>query len=155
MSSEEQKGEREVEVARDFIRLTHLPIDTNSLVKCIPPYPDLKATLENGSVIFLELAELCDSNLASSFARPKPDSNGVQYIRTSDPTETILANKLIKCYPVDAPIYLLCYTDGRIGTPMNVTLPTMQRKASVSLGPYSKIWLMYRNKVALVHSAVA
>lgn len=139
MSSEEQKGKTEVEVARKFIRLTHLPIEANSLLKCIPPCPDLKATLNDGTFVYLELAELCDSNLAASFARPKPDSNGVQYIRTSDPTDVILNNKLTKSYPVDAPIYLICYTNGRIGTPINVLLPTMQKRAAVSLGPYSQI----------------
>jgi hypothetical protein len=65
MSTEQAKGEREVEIFQRFVAASNLPIDLRSIEKREPPEPDILCLHgEHGHVAF-ELVEICDQTWQS------------------------------------------------------------------------------------------
>lgn len=142
MTSEHEKGEHEIAVFLRFLEASQLPIDPNSVEKRSPPEPDIRCRHRSEGNIAFELVELCDPNLAKSIATASE-----VYLRTSDPSPTIISKKLHCKYNSDAPVELLCYTAGRIITPDNVILPVIR--------PYLRSWRhVFRRAWLLGHKGV-
>ena len=142
MCSEQTKGVDEVRIFRRFIEEANIPVVVGSIEKQFPPKPDILCLHNEEGPIAFELVELCDPNLAKSFANVTEG-----YIRTADPCARILSKKLRCKYETTAPIELLCYTAGRIITPDNVILPTIK--------PYLRSWRhTFRRAWLLGHKGV-
>jgi hypothetical protein len=147
MSSESAKGEIELRVFADFIALAQLPIRLSSVQKRWPPEPDLLCAHDTEGPIAFELVELCDANVARALAAPRPTAQGVEYIRTSDPSWSIVLKKLRKTYETKYPVELLCYTNGRIITPSDVIRPTLEPLLGSYRHTFSRAWLLSEGKV--------
>ncbi len=147
MSSEADEAQVELRVFADFLKLARLPISMSSVEKRPPPEPDLLCTHDVEGKVAFELVELCDPNLARALAAPRPDSEGVEYIHTSDPSWSIVLKKLRKTYRTECPVELLCYTDGRIITPPDVIRPTLGPLLGSYRHTFSRAWLMSEGEV--------
>lgn len=145
MTSEREKGEREVAVFERFVAISLLPIDPNSIEKCAPPHPDILCRHTTEGDVAFELVELCDPNLAKSIATA---SEG--YLRTSDPSSAIISKKLSRKYNSAAPVELLCYTAGRIITPDNVILPTLKPYLHSWRHVFRRAWLLGHKNVYII-----
>lgn len=144
MTSEASKGaEVEIPVFREFIYYGSLALDPDSVQKREPPEPDLLCRTTNGEVVAFELVEICDSNLAKN----KKDG---AYIRTSDPSFDIVKSKLSKRYITDAPIELLCYTNGRVVSPDSFIAERVIPLISETVFQYRRIWLFGQRGVMLI-----
>lgn len=149
MSSESEKGDRELAVFAEFVRIAALPVDgTAAVQKRLPPEPDLLCALKDGGNVAFELVELCDPNLARAFADPLRPGN--EYIRTSDPSASIVSKKLQRRYATEHPIELLCYTAGRIATPGNIIVPTLKLQLRSFRHVFRRAWLLCRQEVAIL-----
>ena len=148
MNGEAIKGERELEIFAEFVRLSGNPIHMASVAKRLPPEPDILCTHDEAGLVAFELVELCDPNLAQAFANPSRPGN--DYVRTSDPSAWIIQKKLRKSYRTDHPIELLCYTDGRIITPANVILPTIRPRLRSFNHVFRRAWLLSKQQVFVV-----
>lgn len=147
MGNEALKGQRELAVFSDFVRLSGLPVDMTSVQKMLPPQPDLLCQLGEETVAF-ELVELCDPNIARMLADPLRPGN--EYVRTSDPSGWIVRNKLRKSYDTTHPIELLCFTDGRVITPPDVILPTIRPYLGSFDHVFRRAWLLSEDLVTVV-----
>ena len=145
MSSEYEKGVREIEIFRRFIERSQLPIDKDSIEKGRLCEPDIRCVHSMDGPLAFELVEICDPNLAKFVATARPDDG--RYLRTSDPSLHILAKKLLRQYSSDAPVELLCYVDGGVITPDNVLLPTLQHILSGRTFGFRRVWLLGRKDV--------
>ena len=124
MASEQAEGDVEILIFTDFVKAAGLPIDVTSIEKRMPQEPDLRCLHRDEGPIAYELVEICDPNLAEIFAAPVEKVPA--YVRTADPSASIIRKKLRCEYQTDLPIYLLMYTAGRVITPANVILPTVR-----------------------------
>ncbi len=147
MSTEQKKSEAELAAFTEFAQLSGLPIELNSVEKRPPPEPDLRCLVQGEGLVAFELVELCDPNLARAIADPRPDGNGVEYIRTSDPSWQIMRKKLRRRYTTEHPIELLCYTDGRIITPTDIILPTIKLLLASFRHSFRRAWLLSKGAV--------
>ena len=147
MTTEKDKAAVELAVFSEFVRIANLPIAIESAEKRSPPEPDLVCTHATEGRIAFELVEICDPNLARALADPRPNPDGVEYIRTSDPSFSIVRNKLRKNYHTEHPIELLCYTDGRVITPNDVILPTIRPLLGSFRHTFRRAWLLSQGKV--------
>lgn len=148
MASEHVKGETEVAVFMRFLEVSQLSIDRNSVEKRSPPEPDILCTHQSEGAVAFELVEMCDPRLAQSIAETNEG-----YLRTSDPSANIISKKLQKKYETDAPIELLCYTAGRIITPDNVILPTIEPHLRALRHTFRRVWLLGRKGIYVVWDA--
>ena len=146
MSSEIDKAQVELRVFANFIALARLPIRMESIEKRLPPEPDILCVHEADGKVAFELVELCDPNLARALANPRPNADGIEYIRTSDPSWAIVLKKLRRKYDTVYPVELLCYTDGRIITPSDVILPTLEPLLRSFRHTFSRAWLMSKGE---------
>jgi hypothetical protein len=142
MGSEQSKGADEIAVFLRFIQAAHLPIASSSVEKRNPLEPDLRCVYSVDGPVAFELVELCDPNLAKAMSTL---SEG--YIRTSDPSATIVSKKLRRKYGTNLPIELLCYTNGRIITPDDVILPTVKPYLRSWRHTFRRAWLFGRSGV--------
>lgn len=149
MASEHTKGQIEIDVFLRFLELSQLPIDRNSVEKRFPPHPDLSCKHQSEGELAFELVEICDPRIAKLIAKASED-----YLRTSDPSASIISKKLRKKYKTDTPIELLCYTAGRIITPDNVILPTIKPFLRSWRHTFRRAWLLGRKGVYVVWDAV-
>jgi hypothetical protein len=148
MSSEHEKGAREVTIFEQFVKLSGMPVDPRSIEKREPPEPDILCThVEQGCLAF-ELVELCDSTIAQLVSRARDGQSHATWTR--DPSREILTKKLSKPYRTTHPIDLLCYTDGRIITPDDVILPTLRPMLDCWSGVFRQVWLLAETRVYLV-----
>ena len=147
MSSEADKAQVELRVFAAFVELANLPIPASSVEKRYPPEPDLLCVHATEGKVAFELVELCDPNLARALADPRPRRDGVEYLRTSDPSWAVVLKKLRKSYATDCPVELLCYTDGRIITPADVIRPTLEPLLGSHRHTFSRAWLMAKREV--------
>ena len=145
MSTEHEKSVRELEIFALFVSLSPIAIVPGSAIKRTPPEPDLLCRTYENEIVAFELVELCDPQIAEVFANPLILEN--TYIRTSDPSEFIIQKKLTRSYVTEHPVELLCYTDGRIGTPPNVIIPTLQRRIIDARHNFRRAWLLSRKNV--------
>lgn len=145
MASENIKGETEVAVFLRFLAASQLPIDPTSVEKHSPPKPDILCTHQSEGKVAFELIEMCDPRLAKSIAVAND-----RYLRTSDPSASIIFKKLRKKYATDAPVELLCYTAGRIVTPDNVILPTIKPYLRSWRHTFRRAWLLGHKGIYVV-----
>jgi len=139
MASEIDKGDRELEIFRRFVKLSGLPIDPQSITKQLPPKADLLCRhLTEGPIAF-ELVEVCDPTIAKVMAAPV--ENGIVF-STSDPSGNIIRKKIRKTYEANCPVELLCYTDGRLITPDDVIVPTVRPILESWNGVFQRAWLL-------------
>ncbi|MBK7674559.1 MAG: hypothetical protein IPJ27_07160 [Candidatus Accumulibacter sp.] len=148
MASEDTKGQAEIEVFQRFIEASGLPIDRERIEKRAPPEPDIRCHHETEGAIAFELVEMCDPRLAKSIAKLNEG-----YLRTADPSASIISKKLRKNYETDAPIELLCYVSGRIVTPDSVILPTIQPYLRSWRHTFCRAWLLGRKGLYVVWHA--
>lgn len=148
MSNEVAKGQRELSVFAEFVRLSGIAIDMTSVKKRSPPEPDLLCSHEIDGPVAFELVELCDPNIAQMLANPMRPGN--EYIRTSDPSACIVQKKLRKSYKTAHSIELLCYTDGRVITPSNVIIPTIRPYLCSFHHIFRRAWLLCDNEVCII-----
>ena len=147
MSSEVQKAETELKVFANFLKLARLPISPESVEKRLPPEPDLLCSHDEEGEVAFELVELCDPNLARALASKRPNADGVEYIRTSDYSGTIVSKKLKRKYISPYPVELLCYTDSRIITPPDVILEILGPLLSSYRHTFTRAWLLSEGEV--------
>lgn len=145
MDTEDTKGIREIEVFTRFAKAATQPIDLGTIEKRKPPQPDILCTHRDDGPVAFELAEMCDTHLAEFFSTVK--DGGAYYMRTADPIAKIIQKKLRRKYHTKYPIELLCYTDGRVGTPVSVILPTIRLQLVSRRGPFRRAWLLSRGVV--------
>ena len=150
MTSEADKSKIELRVFAEFVALARIPVPLESVEKRLPREPDLLCNHETEGKVAFELVELCDPNLARALSDPRPAEGGVEYIRTSDPSWTIVLKKLRTKYDTNYPVELLCYTDGRIITPNDVIRPTLEPLLISYRHTFSRAWLMSRGEVYLL-----
>jgi hypothetical protein len=148
MRSEQSKGTDEIDVFLRFIRAANLPVVPGSVEKRPPPEPDLRCIHSVDGKVAFELVELCDPNMARAIS-----SLSEGYIRTSDPSPRIVSKKLRRKYKTDLPIELLCYTNGRIVTPDNVIIPTVQPYLQSWRHTFRRAWLMGRKGTYVLWAA--
>jgi hypothetical protein len=139
MATEQDKGDHEILIFTNFVKAAALPIDLASVVKRLPPEPDLRCTHHDEGPVAFELVEICDPNLAEVFASPAEKIP--VYLRTSDPSAGIIRKKLRRQYQTDLPIELLMYTDGRVITPPDVILPTVTPYLGSWRNVFRRAWL--------------
>jgi hypothetical protein len=140
MSSEEDKAFIELKVFKEFIEKTQLPIRPESIKKPGGKSdPDIFCTFQNGEDVAFELVEICASDLAIHISKLKEE-----VLRTSDPTEEIILNKLTKSktYKTQLPIELLCYTNARVVSPDDLIIAVARRCADSTESRFRKIWLL-------------
>ncbi len=148
MTTENIKGETEVDVFLRFLTASQLPINPTSVEKRSPPEPDILCTHQSEGKIAFELVEMCDPRLAKSIAI---EDDG--YIRTSDPSASIISKKLRKKYKTEAPVELLCYTAGRIVTPDNFILHTIKPYLRSWRHTFRRAWLLGNKGAYIVWSS--
>lgn len=145
MATESEKAIHELEIFARFVAATTFRIDPSTVEKRAPPEPDVLCRTVDGQLVAFELVELCDPNLAKAFANFTAMENA--YIRTSDPSGLIIQKKLRRRYKTPHPIELVCYTDGRIGTPADVIIPVAVRQLQASAHNFRKAWFLCRKQV--------
>ena len=150
MSDEATKGVRELKVLARFLGLARLPVDQASIEKRPPGEPDILCELAGERVAF-ELVEICDPALAQFIATAKPDDGRV--LRTSDPSQVILAKKLLRHYQPGCPLELLCFVDGGVITPDSTLVPILKKILGESEHGYRRVWLLGHNGLFVVHEA--
>ena len=149
MASEEEKAKLEIDFFLRFLVASELPYDANSANKRNPPEPDILCVHATEGPVAFELMEICDSNLAESIFHA--GKGGSTYLRTSDPTEKLLIAKSQRKYRTSYPIELVCYTHGRVITPLNVMVPRMRLALqSARKSPFRRVWLFSRKQVQQV-----
>lgn len=142
MASEQSKGEREIAVFLRFLAKSQLPVDPESVQKRTWPEPDILCTHATDGPLAFELTEICDPLLARSIAQASE-----AYLRTSDPSASIIDKKLGRSYQTPFPIELLCYTDGRVVTPDNMILATIRPRLTSFRRTFRRAWLLGRTGV--------
>jgi len=145
MASERTKGDREVKIFAEFVNASGLPIDLESIEKRLPPEPDIRCIHRDDGLITFELVELCDPTLAEIFAMPA--EKVPPYVRTADPSASIVRKKLRREYLTELSINLLMHTDGRIITPADVILPTVRPYLGSWRNVFRRAWLFDRGEV--------
>jgi hypothetical protein len=151
MTQQKIKDDREVEIFSRFASASRLSIDPSTIEKREPPEPDILCVHNDEGPLAFELVEICDQNLAKFFATVK--DGGTYYMRTADPSATIIRKKLRRKYQTDYPVELLCYTDCRVITPADVILPTIRPYLASWKSIFRRAWLLSRRDVHLVWSA--
>lgn len=150
MTSEHDKGLRELAVFRAFLDASRLPVDRASIEKRYPPEPDIFCMhLAHGGLAF-ELVELCDPNIAQLIAEARDGKDDA--IWTSDPSGFILRKKLRRNYETKFPIHLVCYTDGRIVTPDDVALSNLRPILESLHGVFEQAWFLASGGVHLIYA---
>lgn len=71
MTSEHDKGTRELAIFRQFLEVSRLPVDHTSIEKRLPPEPDIFCVHSQRGGLAFELVELCDSNVAQLIAQAR------------------------------------------------------------------------------------
>lgn len=151
MTTEETKGNREMEIFVRFVDISKLPIDLATVEKREPPEPDILCTHRDEGRLAFELVEICDPNLAEFMATVS--QGGAYYMRTADPSAKIIRKKLRRKYQTACPIELLCYTDGRAITPANVILPRIRPYLTSWKNTFRRAWLLSRGHAYHVWSS--
>ena len=149
MGSEQDKWPRERAAFLEFIAIAGLPIPPDTVQKRSPPEPDLLCQHTLAGTLAFELVEICDPTLAKALAQPGRS----RFIATADPSVAIVGKKLGRSYQTPYPIELICYTDGRVVTPVDVLVPTLVPVLSSYSHGFRRIWLLADGEVHVLHSA--
>lgn len=151
MNNEQRKCEVELAVFREFADRGPLAIDRASIQKRSGTCePDILCQLLSGELVAFELVELCDSTIASTLSKARPDSPVGFW--SADPTAAIVRRKLHKTYRTTHPVELLCYTNGRVITADDGVREELGRWANAIDGVFRRVWLLGEQDVYLVWS---
>ncbi len=152
MSREENKAKYEKNIFLTFLKASNLSINENTIRsgKHNQKEPDLLCEFKNGEHVAFELGRIRDPILSAAVNSWSP-VNG-EYIRTKDPTETIVIKKLKKKYEVLSPIELLLYKEAPIITPNDVLIPTIKSLCTSINHNYNRIWFM-SNEIELLYGS--
>ncbi len=144
MTANQSKASHEIQVFLEFLQKSGLPIERDSVENRTPPEPDILCRHKQQGFIAFELVELCDGEIARIPAEVVRSGNTEpRFMWTADPSRQIICNKLEKKYQTKHPIELLCYTAGRLVTPDNVIIPTVQHIIELSgFGMFQRVWLL-------------
>ncbi|QOJ19328.1 MAG: hypothetical protein HRU77_00600 [Gammaproteobacteria bacterium] len=138
MRNEQSKGSCEIEIFSKFVIEGNFPYDLGTVEKCSPPEPDIICTHQVAGIVAFELVEICDPKLAEFNATI--EVGGVYYMRIADPTTKIIKKKLSRTYETRYPIELLCYTEGRVGTPASIIAKTIFASIQSHAHPFHRVW---------------
>lgn len=106
-----------------------------------PPEPDLLCVHATDGPIAFELVSLTDHQILERQA-VGADVNRSD-LGLHDPSEEIVRKKLKRGYRTHARhIELLIYTDGHIGTPDEIIIPTIRPLFDQYTHPFTRIWFM-------------
>jgi len=139
MRNEQSKGSCEIDIFSKFVMKGNFLYDLDTVEKRSPPEPDIICTHQVSGVVAFELVEICDSKLAEFNATV--EVGGVYYMRIADPTTKIVEKKLSRTYETRYPIELLCYTEGRVGTPASTIAKTIFARIQSHAHPFRRVWL--------------
>ena len=146
------KADREHRVFELFAKSLSWHLAANAVESRPEPEPDILYHGVNDSTAF-ELAEICASDVAVQRGQLMK-TGGVSAIWTSDPTEEILHNKLIKPYQSDHPIELLCYHDGRVITPDSDIVLVIQDELKIrNEHSFQRIWYFGEESIFEISAA--
>lgn len=141
MRSERDKAQIELSVFREFEQKSFLPIESDSVEKRTgESEPDILCRLVGAVPVAFELVEICDSTLAATISSLR--SGGTDFLSTSDPSQEIVRRKLHKNYKTDAPVELLCYTNGRVITTDDGIRDAIAPWFDAIDGPFRRVWLL-------------
>lgn len=145
-----QKSEAEVEVFREFVIRSKLPIDLDSIEKRYPPEPDILCRHVTDGAIAFELVELCDPDVAKTFNRRAPPPVDVMWLGGPDLEK--IRRKFRNKYETAAPIELLCYTRGRLALPDSILIPTIEHEVNFSAqSNFRCVWYMGENETKIIY----
>jgi hypothetical protein len=106
-----------------------------------PPEPDIACSTFAGERLAFELAELCTPEVAKAVGDDSKRGGGVSFMRTTDPSRDVLLKKLVKRYASAGPVDLLCYADGYLVTPDDVSLEELRATLGAhGLGHFRSVW---------------
>lgn len=143
MRSEQDKGDLEVKIFKEFLERSKLPIDPASVEKRLPNEPDILCTHTHEGRLAFELAELCSPEIAKAMS--EANEKHVQVFSVADPSLRIVRKKLRNNYETRFPRELLCYTNGRVITPDDVIIPTIKPFIESYKTEFKRVWLLGDN----------
>jgi len=139
MNAEEEKTVRKSLVFQTFLKVSGLRINPESIESRIPPEPDILCLHESDGKLAFELVEICDEGLARKLSAIDKEEFG--FVRSQDPSRSVLRKKLRKSYRTDHPIELLCYV-GRSSSADNEVLANIRPMIDMNQGQFRRIWLL-------------
>ena len=148
MTSEQEKGDREVAVFRLFLEKSGMLVDPASIEKRLPPEPDIFCVHTQRGGLAFELVEFCDPEVAQLISKSRTEETNAFW--TTDPSPCILNKKLGRTYETAYPIELLCYVDDRLVTPDDVILSTLRPILDSCQGPFQAIWFLGNSGVHII-----
>ena len=153
MRGEEEKGEVELSIFRQFARKASLATESEP-EKQNPNErkPDILCVLKEGPVYF-ELTEACAPEFAAVITKGIKQKKAI-YARGNDVSKDTVAKKLLKNYEVEEPIELIVYTAGRTVLPDEVIVQRVGDVLSKGCGPFRRIWF-FGEEVELLASNVS
>ena len=150
-TKDQSKAEVERAIFELFLKAKGWPCDVSLFESRNPPEPDILYRSPDEKVAF-ELLELCDSPLAEARSKLAIGDESASYVRPSDPTEKLVKLKLAKRYNSDFPIELLCYSNGRIGTPDDIVVHRMTAVVKYSRSvKFRRVWYFGRKSVYAIY----
>jgi len=152
MSREETKESYEKEVFLNFVKMTNLHVNYETIKKGSENNnePDIICKLKSNKWVGFELGRLTDKNLRQMVNKWEP-ING-EYLRTKDNSEEITNKKLNSNYSTEYPTELILYKENPIITPDNVIIPRIKPMCQKTHHNYSKIWFM-GNDIELLYES--
>ena len=149
MASDDEKNRNERAALERFLDASKLLIERSSIrMLAGNSQPDFACHDTAGHEQAFEMTDICAEEVAELAARPEIGS-----VRTADPTERIVRNKMHKKYETTLPIDLVCYWDARTMSTDDMILPTIKSVVnSVSEHPFRHIWFHGEEGVHLVAS---
>jgi hypothetical protein len=139
-----KKQKHESEVFFEFLSRSGIDVSKESVSSGdhLKGEPDILCKTQDGECLAYELSSITDENLIKVQMRHKP-WNG-EYVRTSDPTDAIVSEKLAKEYSVSCPVHLLIYRNY-VGTPDSMVLAQVKETCSRKQHKFASIWYMSKD----------
>lgn len=140
MSSSSRKSQKELDVFREFVEQSGLPVD--SMENRDPPEPDILCHIRGQGFVAFELKGLTDEDIARDVAEQLRSSKSTEAIWTEDPTPELQRKAKDKKYTTDHPIELLVYSVF-IVTPPDVIISQLRRGfEDGSSHVFRRVWFM-------------
>jgi hypothetical protein len=140
--AEAEKAAREIQVFREFVERSGLPIDPTTAQNRPPPEPDIRCVVAGEGPVAFELVELCNPELAKDIDDQIKRGTSAKFLMLDDPGPAALPRKLSNVYLADAPIELVCYT-GRTAVPDDFSLNVLRdTTGNQGTHPLRRIWFL-------------
>jgi hypothetical protein len=137
-----QKAARELNIFREFIKMSGLPIDPATVENREPPEPDILCIIQGDGPVAFELVELCNPELAKDIGDQLKRGTQSKFLMLDDPSRVAFLSKLGKSYRTNAPFELVCYT-GRTAVPSDLSLITLRDLADDhGIAPFRRVWFL-------------